>query len=478
VRTLRSLHARLALLLVVMLGSVGACFAGAGWYYARLTASGVHDALLKAGVAQIAENTYLSGPMVTVDLPVSVLASLSAADRVAYKVVDPRGVVVAGAAELETGITTPAQREALQHSGPLLRDGFWRGEPVRIAVTTRQLGEGWAIIAIAQTLHARTALARDIAGKAIVAVLALSGLALCVTLLAIKRVLAPLQHVQAALRERDPRDLTPLVVDAPPEIAALVEAINTFMTRLNRRIGMMQRMIGDAAHQLRTPLAALASQVDLLMVEQDPARQAVQLQRIAARTEQLGRLVGQLFNHAMVTHRPEVVAPEPVDLVMLARKALMDMPLDEAGWGRPMPAMALDAPEEALTIMGDAISLQEALLNVLTNGLCHGARFRLEVRIRRQGQEAVVEVVDDGPGIPPHLWSQVREPFHARTEGQSGAGLGLAIADEVMRAHGGELRFRSDSFDGFAVILVFPEISRTEIGLPYACGTVRPARRA
>lgn len=452
----RSLHARVAVLLMLVLGSVGACFAVAGWYYAWVTAGSAHDTLLRYGASQIAENTYQQGVMVAVEPPISVLASLSAMDRVAYKVVDPRGVVVAGSPDLALGPMTPREQALLRQGRVLVEDGAWRGEPVRIAVTTRRLGEGWALVAVAQTLHARTALARDIAGKAILGVLLLTGLALLATLLAIKHVLAPLERVQDALRERDPRDLSPLAVAAPPEIAALVGAIDGFMARLDRRIGMMQRMIGDAAHQLRTPLAGLASQVDLLSVEGDPARRATQLRRIAARTEQLGRLVGQLFNHAMVTHRPDVVPPEPVDLVALARRILLDLPVD--GGGAAAPVLSLDAPGEPVVVPGDSISLREAVANLVNNALQHGAASRLEVRIFRQDGDAVLEVVDDGPGIPPALWARVREPFHPRGEGRGGAGLGLAIADEVVRAHGGSLRFRSDSVDGFAVILTLPGI--------------------
>lgn len=454
-RAVRSLHARVALLLMLVLGSVGACFAVAGWYYAWMTAGSAHDTLLRYGASQIAENTYQQGDMMAVEPPVSVLASLSAMDRVAYKVVDPRGVVVAGSPDLALGPETPREQALLRQGRVLVEDGIWRGEPVRIAVTTRRLGEGWALVAVAQTLHARTALARDIAGKAILGVLLLTGLALLATLLAIKHVLAPLKQVQDALRERDPRDLSPLAVAAPPEIAALVGAIDGFMARLDRRIGMMQRMIGDAAHQLRTPLAGLASQVDLLSVEGDPARRATQLRRIATRTEQLGRLVGQLFNHAMVTHRPDVVPPEPVDLVALARRILLDLP---EGDGAAAPLLSLDAPEEPVVVPGDPISLREAVSNLVNNALQHGAASRLEVRVFRQGGDAVLEVVDDGPGIPPALWARVREPFHPRGEGRTGAGLGLAIADEVVRAHGGSLRFRSDSADGFAVILTLPGI--------------------
>lgn len=106
----RSLHARVAVLLMLVLGSVGACFAVAGWYYAWVTAGSAHDTLLRYGASQIAENTYQQGVMVAVEPPISVLASLSAMDRVAYKVVDPRGVVVAGSPDLALGPMTPREQ--------------------------------------------------------------------------------------------------------------------------------------------------------------------------------------------------------------------------------------------------------------------------------------------------------------------------------------------------------------------------------
>lgn len=453
-RLSRSLHARVAVLLASVLGCASLGIILAGWYYARLTADGAYDTLLRAGAAQIAENTYQQGAMLVADPPVSVLAALSAGDRAGYKVVDPRGVVVAGAGDLEL-VGLEAERETLRRRGWLLLDGSWRGEAVRIAVTTRRLDTGWAEMAVAQTLHGRTGLARDLAGKAVLAVLVLNGLALGAALLATRRALAPLERVQAALRERDPRDLSPLQAEVPPEIAGVIAALNGFMARLDQRIGMMQRMIGDAAHQLRTPLAALASQIDLLLVEQDAARREAQRQRIAERTGQLGRLAGQLFNHAMVTHRADLAPRAPVDLVALARQALLDLPVSNPAWARHAPTLGLDAPEAPLAIPGDAVSLREALLNLLNNAVQHGAPGRLEVRLRREAGEAVLEVVDDGPGIPPALWPRVRQPFHARPGGQGGAGLGLAIAGEVMRAHGGSLSFRSGG-DGFAVLLRFP----------------------
>jgi two-component system, OmpR family, sensor histidine kinase TctE len=212
----------------------------------------------------------------------------------------------------------------------------------------------------------------------------------------------------------------------------------------------MQRFIADAAHQIRTPLAGLASQVDLLTEETRPERREQQLNRVRERTAELGRLTNQLLNHAMIIHRAEVAEFETIDLAALARQTLINaVPLS---LDRDVD-IAFDDPPESVLMRGDGVSLREALSNLIHNALKHGAKTRLEVRVFAEDDAAVVEVVDDGPGIPISEWQRVREPFH--TQSATGSGLGLAIAGDVVRAHGGELRFRERSEDGFAVVLRF-----------------------
>ncbi|WP_419898063.1 sensor histidine kinase [Roseomonas sp. USHLN139] len=438
----RSLHARIMVLLALVFGAVSGGFAIAAWVTARVVADGAHDALLAAGAAQIAENMYVAGGVLVVEPPIAVVASLSAQDRVVYKVVDARGIVVAGSSGLDS---PPADGTHTQLGRTRLM-----GQDYHTATTARRIQGGWASVTLAQTNHAREEMARGLAAKSMVLILALSGLGLVATLLAVRLALAPLRRVEAAIAARDPQDLAPLVLDAPPEIHTLLAAINAFMARLEAHLGQMRRLIGDAAHQIRTPLTALTAQLEMLEGAQDEAARQAHLARLQDRAAQLGRLAAQLFDHAMVLHRAGQVRLEEVDLVPLARQVLVAL-LPLAGRIR----LELEAPEVPVLVAGDRVSLREALSNLVHNALKHGARTHVLVTLRQDTAMTLVEISDDGPGIPPSRWQHVREPFHSRGEAERGAGLGVAIAEQVMRAHGGALSFRLDSSEGFSVILLF-----------------------
>jgi len=450
IRPGRSLYSRIILVIALVFGAGSVVLGTAAWVYARLAADDAYDRLLVGAALQIAESIYAQEGTISVDPPVSAFEtlSLSANDRIFYKVVDPRGEVLTGYDDLAPAGSLAEARE------PLISDGEYRGFPVRVAVVGRLVSDpvapGWAHVVVAQTREARASLTRDLTLKALLLVFAMTSLAFMGVLFAVRRALEPLTRVERELRSRDPKDLTPLDLEIPREIQTLVFTINRFMDRLSGRIALMQRFIADAAHQIRTPLAGLASQVDLLTEEIRPERREQQLNRVRERTAELGRLTNQLLNHAMIIHRAEVAEFDTIDLAVLARQVLINaVPLS---LDRDVDISFQDPPDPVL-MRGDVVSLREALSNLIHNALKHGAETRLEVRVFAEDDAAIVEVVDDGPGIPVSEWQRVREPFH--TKSATGSGLGLSIAGDVVRAHGGELRFRERTDDGFAVILRF-----------------------
>ena len=298
----------------IIFGAGSIVLGTAAWFYARVAADDAYDRLLVGAALQIAESIYVQEGTVSVDPPFSAFEtlSLSADDRIFYKVVGPRGVVLTGYDDL-----TPA-RSFAETREPVISDGEYRGFPVRVATVGRLVSDpatpGWAQVVVAQTREARTGLAWDLTLKALLLVFAMTSLAFMAVLFAVRRALAPLTRVERELRSRDPKDLTPLDLEIPREIQTLVSTINRFMDRLSGRIALMQRFIADAAHQIRTPLAGLASQVDLLTEESRPERREQQLTRVKERTAELGRLTNQLLNHAMIIHRAEVAEFDTVDL--------------------------------------------------------------------------------------------------------------------------------------------------------------------
>lgn len=418
--------------------SAGAVVLGlAAWHSSSLAAEQAYDRLLTGGTVQIAENVYVQGGVLTLDPPVSAIATLAAYDLVFYKVVDPRGVVVAGYEDLASKAGAEQTR-----AGVVLDDGIYQGQRVRIATLARRIDDpaagGWATIVVAQTTQARHALARDLTFKALGVVAAMSALALLATGFAVTLALKPLTRIEREIAGRRPDDLRPIQADPPLEIRNLVHAIDDFMRRLSERVAMMQRFIADAAHQIRTPLAALDAQIEVLSVAPAPKRAAT-VARIRERSNELARLTRQLLDHAMVIHRADAAAPGPIDLNALAKTVLAK-------------AVPLSLPREvditftpaapAPVVTGDAVSLREALNNLIDNALTHGARSRLIVAVGADADQAWVEVCDDGEGFaaPP---SALLAPF-AKGESSGGSGLGLAIAAEVANAHRGALSFARD----------------------------------
>lgn len=460
IRAETSLFRRLVLSVGLVLAGIAVALAAAAWSWGRTAADETYDRLLIGAALQIAEAIAVEDGKPVVDLPISAFEMLALADRdrVFYRVIGVDGQTVTGADDLDVG--RDLDRAA---RGPLVVSRDHSGEPVRVAVVARALADprlvGRVKVLVAQTEIARASLAASLARRVVMLVLALSLVGLLAVVVAIRVGLAPLQRVAQVLHDRDPNDLTALTVATPKELAPFADAINHFMERLAERMTLLQRFIADAAHQIRTPLTALVAQVDLLSRGDFEERERERVRRIKERADQLGRLTNQLLSHAMIIHRTDTFAFVPVDLVAVARRALRDavpisLPRDVV--------VALEAPDHEVTIAGEPVSLREAISNVVDNAIRHGAPGRLTVRVLEpDAASVVVEIEDDGPGIPPAAWSRVTTRFGSPTSGVDGTGLGFAIAAEVCEAHGGRLDFRAPGPGGFTVLLRFPRTEAT-----------------
>ncbi|MDQ0346821.1 sensor histidine kinase [Ancylobacter vacuolatus] len=446
-----SLFVRLFALMSLVLVFGAAVLMTAAWYSARQAADEAYDRLLLGAAYQIADAIQVQEGEPEIALPVSAfeLLALSDRDRIFYRVLDPAGRTMTGYESL----ADPAAAEASPDKA-LVENATFDGEVVRVARVSRRFDDpqmrGDAVVIVAQTVEARQALARDLTFRSFILVGVMGAIAIGGTIFAVRRALAPISRLEAAIRQRDPLDLTLVSVSTPRELAPFVAEINGFIERLRARVELMQQFIADAAHQLRTPLAALEGQVDLLANDQVTPEGRKHLDRIRVRTGQLSRLANQLLSHAMVAHRERAVAGSPVDLAELTRRALDDAIPDTLE--RDI-LVTLHAPPAPLIVSGDPVNLAEAIKNIVDNALRHGAPSRITVRLSRRQDMAVVEVEDDGPGIAPAQWARVVQRFGAPSADGKGSGLGLSITAEVAAAHGGGLSFVAKGAVGFVVVL-------------------------
>ena len=446
-----SLYTRLAVRVGLVLGISGLVLLVAIVLSTRLAANQAYDRILTGSALQIAENTWYQNGGVHVDVPISAFSMLTANDQVFYAVLDPDGRGVAGDAEFR-----PQVPWAQLAKGPVVMQGRYLDLPVSIAIVGRRMPVAgprpWAVVMLAQTNNARASFAGSLTSNASVVIALMGLLTVVAALFTLHQALTPLKNIGCAIQRRDLNDLTPLTQEVPVEIHALVDSINEFMRRLSVNRSLMRRVIGDAAHQLRTPVAALLSQMELFSMQRDERKREQHLARLRELTHALGELVNQLVSHAMVQHRAGSEPLETIDLGGLARAEISEMLSHHA---QRKLDLALHTPEQPCLILGDPVSVREALKNVLDNALKYGAKTLLHITVQNDGAAWALQVEDDGPGIAEADWERIRKPFSARSGQRLGASLGLSIVDEVMRTQGGDLRFGRSANGHFIVSLRF-----------------------
>lgn len=447
-----SLYTRLAIRVALVLGISGLILLAAVVLFTRFAANDAYDRILTGSALQLAENTWYENGRVNVDIPISTFSMLTASDQVFYAVMDPSGRIVAGDPELKPGI--PFER---LKDGPLVVQGMYAELPVSIAIVGRRMpvesANPWAVIMLAQTNHARHSIAKNLGINTSILIVGMGIITVLAALFTLRQALDPLKSIGTTIQNRETNDLSPLTQVVPAEIHTLVASINEFMRRLEVHRSMMRGVIGDAAHQLRTPVAALVSQMELLSLSANEESRGYHLARLQDLTRSLGEVVNQLINHAMVQFRAESIALESIDLAELAREVMADKLSGPLHHGLDLSFLT---PDQACRIQGDSIALREALKNVIDNALKYGARTLLHMEIRKATAFWELRIEDDGPGIAEAHWDQVRKPFSARDGNREGASLGLAIVNAVMTAHRGNMQFSWSENRHFVVSLNFP----------------------
>lgn len=249
--------------------------------------------------------------------------------------------------------------------------------------------------------------------------------------------LAPLRRLVAALARRDAADLSPLQLDLRyAELQPIVVAIDGLMARARQHVAHERTLMHDTAHELRTPLAVVAVQAHALSTAADAAAAEDARQGIQRGLQRASHLVEQLLTLARLESPAAAPALDTIDLVAVCRQHVIDLaPLADAR-GIEMSLVSADHCQ-ARTV---AQAIHSILDNLLRNALAHCPRgSHVELHLTRQDGRLRIEVLDDGPGMPPEERARAFERFFRGRGAGPGSGLGLAIVSEAARLLGGQV---------------------------------------
>lgn len=420
------------------------------WREARETANDVSDRVLAGSALAIAERVVVSeNGSLEVDIPYVALEMLTSAaqDRVFYRVDGPSGTFITGYKNLPFLARYEGQPTAFF-------DSTFRGEPIRVATLARSASTGINsmpfMVTVAETTIARRQLTNSILLHSALRLVFLILGATLIVWFAVTVSLRPLRRLGAAIAHRSPDDLAPIADRVPKEVQGLVETVNSFMVRLQSALDALRNFTGNASHQLRTPLAVIRTQLALAgraSTLEEAQRAALKADEAVADAE---RTLAQLLLMARIdaTVRARRDGFPTIDLAELARTTTADYVVRAADADIDLGFEG----EEQVIVRGEPLLLTELMKNLISNAVLYaGEGAVVTLRTSRAGGEALLEVEDNGPGIPLERRQAALTRFErGALQDRPGSGLGLPIVEEIAALHGGNIEL-ADGPDGMGL---------------------------
>ena len=360
-------------------------------------------------------------------------------------------------------IDPDAARDAAA-AGELFTTGSLGDDDLRYRVSAREVPDGSVFVTALPLSDVDDAVARLIAVETIATGIILAALGL-VTWWVLRLGIRPIKRMTEAASSVAGGDLSHRVPESASstEAGQLGVALNQMLERIEdafdvraRSEDRLRQFVADASHELRTPVTTIRGYAELF--RSGGLGETSELEEAMRRTEQeairMGRLVDDMLTLAKLDQdRP--LETRSVDLAVLVSDAAHD-----AAAVDPCRSICTDI-EGSVVVTGDEDRLRQVLANVVGNALVHTpSGAAIELQLRRDGDRAVVDVVDHGPGMPPEIAARVTERFFradpSRTRHRGGSGLGLSIADTAVDAHGGDIRVHSVAGVGTTVRITLP----------------------
>ena len=458
---LDSLRGRLVWPLIGLLLAVAVLSAIDVYRSAREAADTAYDRTLLAAARTIAQRVGMQDGAAHLHVAFVTLDGFTfdAAGRIFYQVIGPDGEWLSGYEEMPAppvDLPMTVQYPALAK----FYDAEYRGLPMRMVsllqpLPVAEVEGGMVEIRVGETPQARLrmihGLMREFYGRQALLVL----LACAVLVVAVRGALRPVDRLRKAVAARRLDDLRPVEVDGlPRELQPLMEALNYWSSRLRTLFERQRRFIGDASHQLRTPLSVLKSRLEVGLREREPAAMRDALSAAHASCDRMIRLANRMLSIARIqSGLAAVIEGNGVSVGMTALVRDVAIALAPVARSRGVN-LGLEA-EHDFEVHGDETLLQEMVANLVDNAVKHapdGGYVLIRVIPSR-----MLEIVDNGRGIPLQLRASMLKPFVSGRE--QGTGLGLAIAVEIAHAHGAGMELLEGEDGGLRVRIDFEKPS-------------------
>jgi len=377
------------------------------------------------------------------------VVEVAGSDEQMVQVMTPAGAVVASSSNVagEPAVARLAPGQSAQVITPLDNDAF-------IAVAqSAQTANGQRIVLVARALVDVLDTTKALTRLLIIGLPMMLAVVALATWFAVGRALAPVEAIRREVDEISAAQLHRRVpqLKADDEIGRLAATMNRMLERLESARNSQRRFVSDASHELRSPITTIRQHAEVALAHPDRVTAAELAEVVLAEQQRMHRLVEDLLLLARVDeHVPLTRAAVDLD----------DLAFEEGHRLRSTTSKRVDTSGvKAVRVQGDADALRRMVRNVGENAVRH-ASSRVDVTLVERGEEVVLTIDDDGPGIPATERARVLQRFvrldEARSRDEGGSGLGLSIVDEVVRAHGGSMSIEQSPLGGARIVITLP----------------------
>lgn len=273
--------------------------------------------------------------------------------------------------------------------------------------------------------------------------------------LATQRGLSTLNDIASQIASRDPQQLASITpATAPEELRPMLDALNALFQRVETTLQAERRFTADAAHELRTPLAALQAQLQVAQRARNDEEREHSLNQLQGGLHRAAHLIEQMLQLARLDPESGLPAAQPVNLASLAESVCAE--LGNAIFEKHLDFELNATPDSEVT--GQPEWLRVLIRNLVDNAIRYSPTGgQIRVSLKRMENACQLLVSDNGPGIPPAEYEQVLRRFHRLNHGiQGGCGLGLSIVSRIAELHGAQLALEAAAEGGLAVKVTFP----------------------